>query len=192
MAFLLLLERLSPVERAVFLLHDVLGYGYDEVAAIVGKSADNCRQLALRSRRHVAESKPRFETSRVKREELASRFFAAVGGGDIDGLVSLLAEDARVYGDSGGVRPSWPSRSSAATTWRLMAAVDQVRQRAARAARRDQRPAGCDLAWTGRRMINVFSSTSPTADQTSGLSSTVKLAHLGPLADLDDLRRQLG
>ena len=98
----------SPVERAVFLLHDVFGYGYDEVAAIVGKSADNCRQLALRARRHVTEGKPRFETSRVRREELAARFFAAVGGGDIDGLVGLLAEDAVVYGDSGGARPSWP------------------------------------------------------------------------------------
>ena len=76
----------SPVERAVFLLHDVFGYGYDEVAAIVGKSADSCRQLALRARRHVAEGKPRFETSRVKREEPAARFFAAVGG----------------------ARPSWP------------------------------------------------------------------------------------
>src|SRR5215475_2137137 len=69
MAFLLVLERLSPVERAVFLLHDVFSYGYDEIARIVGKSADNCRQLALRARRHVAEHKPRFEASRSKREE---------------------------------------------------------------------------------------------------------------------------
>ena len=78
MAFLLLLERLSPVERAVFLLHDVFDYGYDEIARIVGKSEDNCRQLAVRARRHVGEHRPRFEASRRKREELAARFFGAV------------------------------------------------------------------------------------------------------------------
>src|SRR5213594_4229102 len=78
MAFLLLLERLSPVERAVFLLHDVFGYGYGEVAQIVDKSEDNCRQLALRSRRHIEQEKPRFEASRQEREQLAARFFAAV------------------------------------------------------------------------------------------------------------------
>src|SRR5579862_3142471 len=75
MAFLLLLERLSPIERAVFLLHDVFSYGYDEVASIVGKSEDNCRQLALRARRHVADGRPRFEASRGKRDALAATFF---------------------------------------------------------------------------------------------------------------------
>ena len=130
MAFLLLLERLSPVERAVFLMHDVFGYGYDEVAAIVGKSEDNCRQLALRARRHVAEGRPRFEASRVKREELAARFFAAVGRGDMDGLVSLLAADAVVYGDSGGGRPSWPRPIAGRDhVGRLLAGViEQIRQ----------------------------------------------------------------
>ncbi len=108
MAFLLLLERLSPVERAVFLLHDVFSYGYDEIARIVGKSEDNCRQLATRARRHVGEHKPRFEASRDKREELAARFFGAVGDGDMDGLVAMLAADVVVYGDSGGTPPSWP------------------------------------------------------------------------------------
>ena len=108
MAFLLLLERLTPVERAVFLLHDVFGYDYDEIARIVGKNQDNCRQLALRARRHVNEQKPRFEASRSKREELAARFFSAVGRGDMDGLVSMLAADVVVYGDSGGTSPSWP------------------------------------------------------------------------------------
>ena len=68
MAFLLLLERLSPVERAVFLLHDVFDYDYREVAAIVEKSEDNCRQVAVRARRHVEEHKPRFEASRRERE----------------------------------------------------------------------------------------------------------------------------
>src|SRR5258708_17571936 len=108
MEFLLLLERVSPVERAVFLLHDVFSYGYDEIARIVGKSEDNCRQLATRARRHVGEHKPRFEASRDKREELAARFFGAVGDGDMDGLVAMLAADVVVYGDSGGAPPSWP------------------------------------------------------------------------------------
>src|SRR5215467_9115195 len=108
MAFLLVLERLSPVERAVFLLHDVFSYGYEEIARIVGKSEDNCRQLALRARRHVTEHRPRQEPSRQRRDELADRFFAAVQHGDMDGLVKLLAADVEVHGDSGGIRPSWP------------------------------------------------------------------------------------
>jgi RNA polymerase sigma-70 factor (ECF subfamily) len=108
MAFLLVLERLSPVERAVFLLHDVFDYGYDEVAGIVRKSEDNCRQLASRARRRVREEKPRFEASRRERDELAARFFDAVGDGDMDGLIELLAADVVVYGDGGGKVPSWP------------------------------------------------------------------------------------
>jgi RNA polymerase sigma-70 factor (ECF subfamily) len=108
MAFLLLLERLSPVERAVFLLHDVFSYGYDETARIVGKSEGNCRQLCRRARQHVSEHRPRYEPSPGHRTELASRFFAAVEDGDLDGLVSMLAADVTVYGDSGGMRPSWP------------------------------------------------------------------------------------
>jgi RNA polymerase sigma-70 factor (ECF subfamily) len=108
MAFLLVLERLSPTERAVFLLHDVFDYDYGEIAGIVGKTEDNCRQLARRARQHVAEHKPRFEASRRERDELAARFFAAVGEGDMSGIVDLLAADVVVYGDSGGTRPSWP------------------------------------------------------------------------------------
>jgi RNA polymerase sigma-70 factor (ECF subfamily) len=109
MAFLVLLERLTPTERAVFLLHDVFDYGFDEVADIVGKSETNCRQLAVRARLHVDRNRPRFETSQQRRDELASRFFEAVSEGDMDGLVSLLAADVVVYGDGGGVAPSWPA-----------------------------------------------------------------------------------
>jgi RNA polymerase sigma-70 factor (ECF subfamily) len=108
MAFLLLLERLSPTERAVFLLHDVFDYDYAEIAGIIGKGEDNCRQLARRARQHVVEHKPRFDASRRERDELATRFFAAMGDGDMSGLVDLLAADVVVYGDSGGARPSWP------------------------------------------------------------------------------------
>jgi RNA polymerase sigma-70 factor (ECF subfamily) len=102
MALLITMESLTPVERAVFLLHDVFDYGYDEIAEIVGKSRENCRQLALRARRHVEARRPRFETSREQRERLAARFFEAIREGDLDGLVELLAEDAVATGDGGG------------------------------------------------------------------------------------------
>jgi RNA polymerase sigma-70 factor, ECF subfamily len=106
MAFLVLLERLSPVQRAVFLLHEVFGYGYAEIARLVGRSEDNCRQIAARARRHVEAGRPRFEASRRQREELARRFFAAVQEGDTEGLVGLLAADAVMYGDGGGKAPA--------------------------------------------------------------------------------------
>src|SRR5215218_2577101 len=106
MALLVTLERLSPVERAVFLLHDVFDYGYEEIAEIVGKSRDNCRQLALRARRHIEAERPRFDPSREAREALAARFFAAIRDGDLEGLVALLAEDAVATGDGGGKAPA--------------------------------------------------------------------------------------
>jgi RNA polymerase sigma-70 factor, ECF subfamily len=196
MAFLLLLERLSPVERAVFLLHDVFGYRYDEIARIVGKSEDNARQLALRARRHVAEGKPRFEASRRKREELAARFFQAVGQGDMDGLVAMLAEDAVVYGDSGGVRPSWPRPIAGRDhVGRLLVGVaQQISQVGAeiRPVEVNGQPGALFLDPAGR-LINVF-----VLDIADGQVQTVrsvinpdKLRHLGPLADLEGLRRHL-
>ena len=106
LAFLVLLERLSPLQRAVFLLHEVFGYGYAEIAGLVGRSEDNCRQIAARARRHVEAGRPRFEASRRQREELARRFFAAVDQGDTEGLVGLLAADAVLHGDGGGKAPA--------------------------------------------------------------------------------------
>jgi hypothetical protein len=102
LAFPVLLESLGPVERAVFLLREVFDYGYEEIAAVVGKSPDNCRLIAVRARRQVEAHKPRFEASRRKREELARRFLEAVEGDDTQGLVRLLAADVVVYGDGGG------------------------------------------------------------------------------------------
>jgi RNA polymerase sigma-70 factor (ECF subfamily) len=90
----------------VFLLREVFDYGYEEVAAVVGKSPDNCRQIAVRARRQVEARKPRFEASRRKRQELARRFFEAVDAGDAEGLVGLLAADVVVYGDGGGKAPA--------------------------------------------------------------------------------------
>jgi RNA polymerase sigma-70 factor (ECF subfamily) len=106
LAFLVLLESLSPEQRAAFLLHDVFGYGYGEVAEIVGKSEDNARQLAARARRHVDEGRPRFEASREERDRLAQRFFAAARDGEVDALEELLAEDVVLHGDGGGKVPA--------------------------------------------------------------------------------------
>jgi RNA polymerase sigma-70 factor (TIGR02957 family) len=106
LALLVVLESLSPVERAVFLLREVFDYGYDEIAEIVDRSEDNCRQLAVRARRHVEARRPRFEPSREQREELARRFFAAVQEGETEPLVELLAADVAFYGDGGGKAPA--------------------------------------------------------------------------------------
>jgi RNA polymerase sigma-70 factor, ECF subfamily len=107
-AFLHLLEKLSPVERAVFLLREVFDYPYEEVARIVGKSPDNCRQILTRAHRHVQEGRRRFDVSREEREEVARRFLAAWEEGDTESLIELLAPDATVYGDGGGKAPSVP------------------------------------------------------------------------------------
>ena len=109
LAFLHLLERLSPVERAVFLLREVFDYPYDEVAGIVGKSPENCRQILSRAHRHIEEGRRRFEVSRKEREEVAGRFLSAWEEGDTESLVELLAPDATVYGDGGGKGPSIPA-----------------------------------------------------------------------------------
>jgi len=106
LAFLVLLENLTPEQRAALLLHDVFDYDYDEIAEIIGKSEDNARQLAVRARRHVDEGKPRFEASKQKREQLAGRFFAAVQEGNMSDLEALLSEDVLLKGDGGGKAPA--------------------------------------------------------------------------------------
>jgi RNA polymerase sigma-70 factor (TIGR02957 family) len=106
LAMLVLLESLSPEQRAVLLLHDVFDYGYPEIAAIVGKREDNVRQLATRARRHLQQRRPRFQTTPEQRDELARRFFAAVEQGDLSGLEALLAHDVELTGDGGGKVPA--------------------------------------------------------------------------------------
>jgi RNA polymerase sigma-70 factor, ECF subfamily len=102
LAFLTLLERLSPVERAVYVLHELFGYGHGEIAEVVGKSSANCRQILARARRHVDQGRQRFEPSRREREALLTRFLAAVRAGDVAGLADMLAADAVHYADGGG------------------------------------------------------------------------------------------
>jgi RNA polymerase sigma-70 factor, ECF subfamily len=108
LTFLHVLEKLSPTERAVFLLREVFDYSYDEVAEIVDKSPENCRQILARARRHMDEGRRRFDVSREERDEVARRFIAAWEEGETEALVELLAADATVYGDGGGKAPAVP------------------------------------------------------------------------------------
>ncbi|TMU98832.1 RNA polymerase sigma-70 factor [Streptomyces sp. DASNCL29] len=105
MAALLLLERLSPLERAVFVLREVFGFGFDEIATAVERSEAACRQLLVRARRHMRDGRPRFAADRRERQELATRFFDALKDGDVGGLRKLLATDVRLVGDGGGKAP---------------------------------------------------------------------------------------
>jgi RNA polymerase sigma-70 factor (ECF subfamily) len=103
---LLALERLSPLERAAFLLHDVFGVEFDEIAATLGRGPATCRQLASRARRNVRASRPRFPLSKEHGLEIAAAFFAASRQGDMDRLRGLLAEGVTVYADGGGKIPA--------------------------------------------------------------------------------------
>ena len=107
MAALLLLERLSPLERAVFVLREVFGFNFPQVAAAVGRSEAACRQLAVRARRHMDAGRPRFEADRRERKVLAERFFDALRKGDLEGLRELLAADVQMIGDGGGKAPQF-------------------------------------------------------------------------------------
>lgn len=102
MAFLVVLESLTPTERAVFLLREAFDYDYAEIAAILDRSEASCRQLLVRARKRIEAGKPRFEATRAEQDALAERFLAAVQVGDLDGLVEMLAADAVWYADGGG------------------------------------------------------------------------------------------
>ena len=101
-AFLVLLESLTPSERAVFLLREAFDYDYAEIASILDRSEASCRQLLVRARKRIDADKPRFEATRAEQDELARRFFAAIEVGDLDGLVDMLAADAVWTADGGG------------------------------------------------------------------------------------------
>jgi len=193
LAFLVLLESLSPEQRAVFLLREVFDYPYEEIARIVGKSEANARQLAVRARRHVGERRPRFEASRDQRERLASRFFAAVQDGDLEALETLLADDVALHGDGGGKAPALARPLHG----RIRVARTLVAW--ARAAARfggvtlgrvsvNGQP-GAEILDPEGRLINVMA-LEIDKGEVRGVSSVVnpdKLQHLGPVADLTAL-----
>jgi RNA polymerase sigma-70 factor (TIGR02957 family) len=190
LAFLVLLESLSPEQRAVLLLRDVFDYGYEEIARIVGKSQDNVRQLAARARRHVDERRPRFEASQEQRDELARRFFDAAEQGDLGALEALLAHDVVLHGDGGGKVPalarSLHGRSRVART--LLAWMRQGARIAGATMRQVEvngQPGALLLDGDGG-LISVMA-LDIAGGQVRGVSSIVnpdKLAHLGPVADL--------
>jgi RNA polymerase sigma-70 factor (TIGR02957 family) len=197
LALLVLLERLSPEQRAVLLLHDVFDYGYPEIAAIVGKSEDNVRQLATRARRHVRERRPRFQTTREQRDELARRFFAATEQGDLAGLEALLAHDVVLTGDGGGKVPTL-ARSLRGRDRVARMLINGVRQ-VARIPGVSWRPVevngdpGALLLDGEQRLIGVWA-LEIAGGQITSISSIFnpdKLAHLGPVADVRSLMAAL-
>ncbi len=188
MAFLVLLESLSPVERAVFLLREVFGFGYDEVARMVHKSEDNCRQIAARARRHVEARRPRFEASRRQKEELAERFFAAVGEGDLDGLMELLAADVVMMGDGGGKAPAirQPLHGRERVARFLVGVGRRLRdtEMRIRPAEINGQPGAITFDNDGR-IFNVVSLdiAEGHVQTVRGILNPDKLRHLGPVAD---------
>jgi RNA polymerase sigma-70 factor (ECF subfamily) len=109
MAFLVLLERLTPVERAVFLLHEVFEYEYSEIAAVLGQNEVNCRQILRRARQHVSAMRPRFEASTKQQNDLLQRFLQAIRAGDMAGLLGLLSHDVVLHSDGGGKAVAVPN-----------------------------------------------------------------------------------
>jgi RNA polymerase sigma-70 factor (ECF subfamily) len=109
MAFLVMLERLTPVERVVFLLREVFEYEYSDIAAVLGQNEANCRQILRRARQHVSAKRSRFKASARKQNELLQRFLQAIGSGDLDGLVALLSGDVVLHSDGGGKAIALPN-----------------------------------------------------------------------------------
>jgi RNA polymerase sigma-70 factor (TIGR02957 family) len=191
LAMLVLLESLTPEQRAVLLLHDVFDYSHAQIAEMIGKREDNVRKLATRARRDVEQRRPRFQTSREQRDELAQRFFAAAEQGDLAGLEALLAHDVELTGDGGGKVPALArmlrGRSRVARTL-----IDYTVRRAAHIPRMQIRPTeingspGALYLDAQQRLIAVVALE--IADgQITTIKSIVnpdKLAHLGPVGDL--------
>ncbi len=194
-AMLVLLESLSPEQRAVLLLHDVFDYGYPEIAAILGKSEDNARQLAARARRHVEQRRPRFQTTRQQQDELAGQFLAAAQHGDLKGLEALLAHDVELTGDGGGKVPalarSLHGRNRVARTlinWFRLA--DRLPDVSVRPVEVNAGPGALYL--DGQQRIIGVLALELAEGQITSISSIVnpdKLAHLGPVADIASLLR---
>src|SRR4051794_22433025 len=196
LAFLVLLESLSPLERAVFLLHDVFGYSFAEIGETVERSEESCRQLASRARRAIDAAKPRFDPSEEERRRVAEQFFAALAG-DASDIAAVLSEDVVLHGDGGGKAPALA---------RALHGVDRVSRAFANWAKVGARAAatmdsalvngqpgmifrapGGDIAAvlmvrvTGGKVSEIFSVVNPD-----------KLQHLGPVADVAALLKSRG
>jgi RNA polymerase sigma-70 factor, ECF subfamily len=196
MAALLLLERLSPLERAVFVLREVFGFGFPEIASAVGRSEAACRQLAVRARRHMDAGRPRFEADRREREELAARFFDALREGDVDGLRELLAADVQMIGDGGGKAPQFAKPViGAEKVARVLAAAFPLMVRIGVAVEPHEvngQP-GAILRDRDNNVLNTM-----TLDVLDGRIQTIrsvinpdKLGHVGPVADAWALAREV-
>jgi RNA polymerase sigma-70 factor (ECF subfamily) len=196
LAFLVLLETLSPLERAVFLLHDVFGYSYAEIGQVIGKREDNCRQIALRARRAVDAARPRFDPSGEERRRVAERFFAALAG-DASDIAAVLSEDVVMHGDGGGKAPALA---------RALQGAERVSRTFANWAKQGARvgatmdPAivngqpGAVFRSAGGQVISVLM-LKVTDGKVSEIFSIVnpdKLQHVGELADLNELMRLRG
>jgi len=195
LALLVLLESLSPEQRAVLVLHDVFDYDHAQIARIIGKSQDNVRQLATRARRHIKQRRPRFHTTREQRDELARRFFAAVEQGDLSGLEALLAHDVELTGDGGGKVPAL-ARSLRGRT-RVARTLSDWARLGARLPGVSLRPVevngGPGALWLDaqERLIAVVA-LEIAGGQITSISAIVnpdKLARLGPVGDFTALLR---
>ena len=196
MAALLLLERLSPLERAVFVLREVFGFGFPEIASAVGRSEAACRQLAVRARRHMDAGRPRFEADRREREELAARFFDALREGDVEGLRELLAADVQMIGDGGGKAPQFAKPViGAEKVARVLAAAFPLMVRIGVAVEPHEvngQP-GAILRDRDNNVLNTM-----TLDVLDGRIQTIrsvinpdKLGHVGPVADAWAVAREV-
>jgi RNA polymerase sigma-70 factor (ECF subfamily) len=193
MALLVLLENLSPEQRAVLVLHDVFDYEYAEIAEIVGKNEDNVRQLATRARGHVAQGRPRYQTTREQRDELARRFFAAAEQGDLAGLETLLAHDVELSGDGGGKVPAL-ARSLRGRN-RVAAVLAKAVQEIATLPGVSWHPvevnggAGALFLDGQENVLGVMALEIAGGQITSiqGIVNPDKLAHLGPVGDFNSI-----
>jgi RNA polymerase sigma-70 factor (ECF subfamily) len=197
LTMLVVLESLSPEQRAVLLLHDAFGYGYPKIAAIVGKSEDNVRQLATRARRHVEQRRPRFQTTREQRDELARRFFAAAEQGDLAGLEALLAHDVELTADGGGKVPALARslRGRDRVARALISWIGMVTRVPGVSWRPVEVNGGSGaLLLDGQQRLIVVCALDIADGQIRSISSIVnpdKLAHLGPVGDFRSLLRSV-
>lgn len=193
MAALVVLERLSPLERAVFVLRDVFGFGFAEIASAMGRSEAACRQLAVRARRHLHAGRPRFPADPQRRAELAQRFFDAFRAGDVDALQTFLAADIRLVGDSGAEAPRWPPVVGAGRVARLLASLQAACGRLGVVMEEHSlngQPGA--MFWDrDRRVLNTWSLdiSHKRIEVIRAVINPEKLAHLGPVGHLADVLR---